>query len=182
MALLDELVYPWHDALAQQLHQTLIALHPSNQTVLLLAAEAEIDTAWIFQQQPVALLWKDVLEHAAKANRLRRLVQQVLDRLLPDNPARPFLQQLLDGKAPAVSAEPRAQDGMPTFLYGDDTVSEPEALLFGDDLTLPIGRVPGLIETLRRVLLVGPSVCKLTVSLGVGEQYGTASRIGPIYC
>jgi hypothetical protein len=36
MALLDELVYPWHDALARQLHQTLIALYPSNQTILLL--------------------------------------------------------------------------------------------------------------------------------------------------
>jgi hypothetical protein len=179
MALLDELVYPWHNAEAQQLHQTLIALYPSNQIILLLAAEAEVDTIWILQQQPPALLWKDVLDHAARANRLRKLVQRGLDRLLPDNPARPFLQQLLDGQAPAVSAEPRAEDGTPAFMHGDDTVSEPEALLFGDDLTMPIGQVPGLIETLRKVLLVGPSVCKLSVSLGAGQQYGTAFRIGP---
>jgi hypothetical protein len=179
MALLDELVYPWHDPVAQQLHRTLIALFPANQSVLLLAAEAQVDTTMIFQQQPVALLWKDVLEAAARANRVRALIPRALDRLLPDHPARPFLQQLLDGERPAVSAEPRAQDGTPAFLHADDSVSEPEALLFGDDLTMPIGQVSVLVETLRKVLLVGPSVCKLTVGFGAGEQYGTAFRIGP---
>jgi hypothetical protein len=179
MALVDELVYPWHDPVAQQLHRTLIALFPANQAVVLLAGEAQLDTSMIFQQQPVALLWKDVLEAAAQANRVRTLVRRALDRLLPDHPARPFLQQLLDGQTPAVSAEPRAQDGTPAFLHDDDSVSEPEALLFGDDLTMPIGQVSVLVETLRAVLLVGPSVCKLTVGFGAGEQYGTAFRIGP---
>jgi len=179
MALLDELVYPWHDPVAQQLHRTLIALHPSNQAAVLLAQEAGIDTTLIFQQQPVALLWKDVLDQAAASARLCPLVQRVLARLLPANPAAPFLRQLLAGEAPQVSAEPRAEDGTPAFLHANDAVSEPESLLFGDDLTLPIGQLPGLIEALHKVLLVGPAVCKLTVGFGAGEQYGTAFRIGP---
>jgi hypothetical protein len=179
MTLLDELEYPWADPLAQELHRTLIALQPSGPPVLLLAKQADVDTAWITEQQPVALLWKDVLEHAARADRLRALVRQVLDRLGEDHRARPFLQQLFDGARPQISAEPRATDATPTFLYADDSVSELEALLFGDDLTIPIGHVPGLISALGKLLVVSPSVCKLTVGFGGPEQYGTAFRIGP---
>jgi hypothetical protein len=179
MALLDELVYPWPDPLAQQLHRTLIALQPSGPPVLLLAQQAGINTSLVSEQQPVALLWRDVLEHSARANRLRGLVHQVLDLLGPDHPARPFLQQLLDGARPPISAEPRAADATPAFLHADDSVSGLEAMLFGDDLTIPIGHVPGLIAALGKVLVIGPSVCKLTVGLGGAEQYGTAFRIGP---
>ena len=179
MTLIDELVYPWPDPVAQELHRTLIALQPSGPPVLLLAQETGIDTAWINSNQPVALLWKDVLEHAAKAHRLGDLIARVLARLSSDHPARPFLQQLMDGGRPALSAEPRAANAQPDFLYADDEVSEPEAMLFGDDLTMPIGQVPGLIDALGRLLAVGPSVCKLTIGLVGGEQYGTAFRIGP---
>lgn len=179
MTLIDELVYPWPDPVAQELHRTLIALQPSGPPVLLLAQETGIDTAWINSNQPVALLWKDVLEHAAKAHRLGDLIARVLARLSSDHPARPFLQQLMDGGRPALSAEPRAVNAQPDFLYADDEVSEPEAMLFGDDLTMPIGQVPGLIDALGRLLAVGPSVCKLTIGLVGGEQYGTAFRIGP---
>src|SRR5215218_4908755 len=179
MTLLDELVYPWPDPLAQELHRTLIALQPSGPPVLLLAKQAGVDTSWISEQQPVALLWKDVLEHAAKANRLPTLIHQVLDLLGPDHPARPFLQQVLNGARPPISAEPRAADATPSFLHADDSVSGLEAMLFGDDLTIPIGHVPGLIAALNNLLVIGPSVCKLTVGLGGAEQYGTAFRIGP---
>ena len=179
MALLDELTYPWPEPSAQQLHRTLIALFPTNQAALLLAAEAGVDTGWIFQQQAVALLWKEVLDAAALAGMLHPLIRGVIDRVPPGSTATPFLRQLLDGEEPEVSAEPRAEDGTPAFLYADDAVGEPESMLFGDDLTIPIGRISGLIATLRKVLLVGPAVCKLTVGFGVGEQYGTAFRIGP---
>lgn len=179
MTLVDELVYPWQDPVGQDLHRTLIALQPSGPPVKLLAQETGIDTAWINWDQAVALLWKDVLEHAARAHRLGDLVGRVLARLSPDHPARPFLQELMDGVRPALSAEPRAANARPDFLHADDEVSEPEAMLFGDDLTIPIGQIPGLIDTLGRLLAVGPSVCKLTIGLGGGEQYGTAFRIGP---
>jgi hypothetical protein len=179
MSLLDELDYPWVDPLAQELHRTLIALQPSGPPVVLLAKQAGVKTAWIKEDQPVALLWKDVLEHAARANVLPALVRQVLELLGSEHQARPFLQQLLDGARPPISAEPRALDATPTFLHADDSVSGLEAKLFGDDLTIPIGHVPALITALGKLLLIGPSVCKLTVSFGGAEQYGTAFRIGP---
>jgi hypothetical protein len=178
MALLDELVYPFHDSTGQELHRTLIALQPAVPAVVLLAQEAGVDTSWLYQQQPVALLWKDVLDQAARAALLRPLVERVLARLASNHPAVPFLRGLLADQTPPVSAEPRADDGTPTFIHEDDAVSEPEALLFGADLTMPIGRLTGLIDALRQVLRVGPSVCKLTVGFGAGEQYGTGFRIG----
>jgi Trypsin-like peptidase domain len=179
MSLLDELEYPWVDPLAQDLHRTLIALQPSGPPALLLAKQAGVQTVFIKEQLPVALLWKEILDHAASANVLPALVRQVLGLLGRDHPDRRFLQQLLDGGRPPISAEPRALDATPTFLHADDSVSELEAMLFGDDLTIPIGHVPGLITALGKLLLIGPSVCKLTVGFGGAEQYGTAFRIGP---
>jgi hypothetical protein len=179
MALLDELRYPWHEPLAQQLHRTLVELYPTNQAAVLLAAEAGVDTGTIFQQQPVVFLWKEILDAAALGNLLPALVRRALDRLSPAHPSRPFLVALLAGETPAVSAEPRTPDGAPSFLHDDDTVSEPEAKLFGDDLTMPVGQVPGLIAALGKVLAVSPSVCKLTVGFAPGEQFGTAFRIAP---
>jgi Trypsin-like peptidase domain len=179
MALLDELHYPWHEPLARQLHRTLVDLYPSNQAAVLLAGEAGVDTSSIFQQQPVMFLWKEIVDAAAQGNFLPELVRRALDRLSPVHPSRPFLEELLAGENPAVSAEPRSVDGAPSFLHDDDTVSEPEAKLFGDDLTLPVGQVPGLITALGNALAVAPSVCKLTVGFSPGEQFGTAFRIAP---
>jgi hypothetical protein len=53
-------------------------------------------------------------------------------------------------------------------------------MLFGDDLTLATGRLPGLIGTLQLLLAVVSGVCKLTVEFaGGGTQFGTAFRIAP---
>ena len=67
-------------------------------------------------------------------------------------------------------------DKAPAF---DDGVSEPEALLFFDDLTIPTGRVPGLIETLTTLLARVPAVCLLRVTSAFGEFFGTGFRVGP---
>jgi hypothetical protein len=178
MTFLDEDPYPFHLPAAQQLYDTMISLHPNGQAALLFAKRAGLDTTWIFEQQAIAPLWKDILETAARAHRLRRLVQDVHDRLLEDNPARAFLGELLADRSPPVSAEPRADDGAPRFVHDDDTIGEPEALLFQDDLTLPIGRLPGLVETLRKLIVLAPAVCKLTVGFNGDSQYGTGFRIG----
>lgn len=179
MKLVDQLNYPWHEPIAQDLYRTLISLQPAGPAVKLLAEEAGIDTTWIYWEQPIALLWKEVLDHAAKAHQLTALIGRVLARLSPQHPAREFLQTLLVGGDPALSAEPLTGDAGPDFLHADDEVSEPESLLFGDDLTMSVGRVPGLITALEALLRVSPSVCKLTVGFIGGEQYGTAFRIGP---
>jgi hypothetical protein len=178
MAILDQCPYPWHVPAAQQLHDTLISLYPAPQAAILFAKRAQIDTAWILEQQPIAPLWKDILEAAAQAGRLRALVQDIHDRLLEDNPARAYLGEILADRSPPISAEPRYADGTPRFVHDDDSISEPEALLFREDLTLPIGKLQGLITTLQKLVELAPAVCKLTVHVNQDEQYGTGFRMG----
>src|SRR5262249_58574115 len=91
----------------------------------------------------------------------------------PSNSRVAFLDALLSAQPFAVSAEPLAMDG-PGF---NDTVLEPEALLFGDDLTIPAGKVAGLIATLGKLIELAPAVCLLRVECAAGEFYGTGFRI-----
>jgi hypothetical protein len=178
MGILDQYQYPWHEPAARQLHDLLISLYPNPQAALLLAAQAGIDVTWINSGQAIAPLWKDILEAAAGGARLRALVGAARDRLHPEHPARAFLDDLLADAAAPVAAGLLGPDQRPPFLHDDDTVTEPEALLFRDDLTVPVGRLPGLIATLERLAELAPGVCKLSVRFGTEEQYGTAFRIG----
>jgi Trypsin-like peptidase domain/Effector-associated domain 1 len=178
VTLLHDIPYPWQSPAAQQLHETLISLYPSSQAAMLMAKRSQVDTTWIFEQQAAAPLWKDILEAAATAGRLRALVRDAHDRLSSDNPARPFLGEILADRSPPTSAQLRDANGAPLFVHDDDSISEPEALLFRDDLTVPVGQLPGLIATLGKLVELAPGVCKLTVNVGGHEQYGTGFRIG----
>jgi hypothetical protein len=179
MTFLDEPVYPFALPVAQELYDALVSLHPSRQAALMFAkrAQVEVDTTWILEQ-PVALLWKDILQTAARVHRLRPLIRDVHDRLLEDNPARPLLADILADRSPPISAEARNPEEAPRFVFDNDSISEPEALLFQDDLTIPVGRLPGLVATLQQLIKLAPSVCKLTVDFGGSAQYGTGFRIG----
>jgi V8-like Glu-specific endopeptidase len=124
------------------------------------------------------MVWKDVLETAAKGKKTRGLVQLAYDEH-SDNPKALFLRALLDDTEPVRDAEPRGQYGAPRFVKDNDLVTENEALLFKDDLTLEIGRVPWLITTLQKLQTLAPAVCRLEVKRGPQSQHGTGFRIGP---
>jgi V8-like Glu-specific endopeptidase len=176
--LLDEFPYPWPDPDAQELHATLCQIYPTSKGALFVAARAGLDAAMLFGDQPAYLLWKDVLEASSTAGRTRALVQVVHDQN-PNNPRRPFLAALLQSQPVVIDREPRGLDSAPLFLKGGDDVTEPEALLFHDDLTLAIGRVKWLVGVLQRLLGVAPAVCRMVVDSVAGKQRGTAFRIGP---
>ena len=107
------------------------------------------------------------------------LARAAQDQLPPTAPLRSFLDQLLADRPVDTSGERRSVDGTPSFVTGDDTNLAPETLLYRDDLTVEIGRVPELIATLQRLVGLGPAVCKVTAGFGGdGRQYGTAFRIG----
>jgi hypothetical protein len=178
-SILQAFPYPFFQAEAQQLHETLTQLHPSGQAALLIAQQSGIDTSTIFGQQAPFFVWKEILEQAAATGQTAALVQVVRDRLHPNSPVRPFIEDLLAGRPTRVSGEPRDAEGAPRFVADSDLVSEPEALLYQDDLTIQVGRVPALITTLQRLVTLAPAVCKLTVDIGGDGQYGTAFRIGP---
>ena len=121
----------------------------------------------------------DILNKAAIDGLLRALVQTACNRLTPNSQYRPFLEDLLADKPVVPDTEPRSADGTPNFLKDSDEVLEPEALLYYDDLTIEIGRVPGLITTLQRLVTLAPAVCKLAVDIHGAGQSGTGFRIGP---
>lgn len=179
VAILDAFPYPWHEPDAQQLHVVLYQLHPTTQAAALIAQESGIDMAYINSLQAPAFVWKDILDAAGSAGVTRQLVEKVRDRLNANNPRRLFVEELLANLTPRTEGEPLSADGAPSFIKDSDDVSEPEALLYYDDLTIQIGRVPRMIAALQRLVTLAPAVCRLVVDIyGVGK-YGTAFRISP---
>lgn len=178
-SILDSFRYPHYQPEAQQLLVTLSQLNPTVQNALLIAQRVDIDTTMIDSQQPVFFVWKQILEAASTAGILRELVQEVYNRLNLKSPMRPFLENLLANNPTSIEIEPRDLDGAPNFISDTDDVSEPEALLYYEDLTIQIGRVPSLIQTLQNLVTLAPAVCRLIVDVYGNWQYGTGFRIGP---
>ena len=180
-SILDAFQYPFHEPVAQQLHAVLTQLYPTPQGALLVSQRAGIDTSFINFQQAPAFLWAAVLEMAAQSGLTRELVRQVHDLVNPNSPRRPFLDDLLADRKPPTEGEPRSADGCADVPPGGtDDVSEPEGpLLYHDDLTIAIGRAPGLIMTLQRLVELAPAVCKLAVDVHALKKEGTAFRVGP---
>jgi hypothetical protein len=178
-SVLNAFPYPWHVAEAQQLHVVLSQIYPAPQGALLIAQKAGVDTGFIFAQQAPVYLWKDILDQAAVSGLIRDLVQTVYDTVGERNPNRLFLDALLKDQQPPVEGVPRNDQGAPLFIHDNDDISEPEALLYHDDLTIQIGRVPSLIATLQRLVELAPSVCKLSIGYHGRSGQGTGFRIGP---
>jgi V8-like Glu-specific endopeptidase len=172
--------YPWTRPEARQLHVELTRTFPNQQDALRLAAAAGFNQGSLFVNQAPALLWQQILNTGAPMGLNPGLAQAVHDELPTTAPLRSFLADLLADKPVATSGEQRSVDGTPSFVTGDDRDMEPEALLFRDDLTLEIGRLPAMIATLQRLVSLSPGVCKVTAGFGgSGHQFGTAFRIGP---
>src|SRR5688572_27711900 len=156
VSIVDTFPFPFHLPEAQELHATLADIYPTSSRALYVAARAGMNQALLFGDQPAFFLWRDILEESAKGAKTRDVVQVVRD-LNPTSPRRLFIEALLTAEPPAVDLQPRTADGAPSFLKSDDNVTEQEALLFHDDLTLEIGRVPWLIEVLQGLVAIAPS-------------------------
>ena len=144
---------------------------------MLLAQNAGMNVYVINDDQAPYLLWADILKEAATQGATRQLVTLARDQN-PKSPHRPLLNAVLAGTPVVTEREPRGANGEPAFRTGDDSVTESEALLFHDDLTISSGRLRWLIEVLERLEKVAPAVCRLDVVATTGEQTGTAFRIG----
>ena len=175
---IDEVGYPWHLEIAQQLHRNLYKAKPSKEMAILIAEMAGIDTGFINTDKAIVFLWKDLLDAASGEGALRDLIKSVLDQLGVRHPFRRFFEDLLASGEGPVCIEPVDAYGKPSFIDGDDGITEQEALLFLDDLTLPIGRLPSLIDTLQKLERLAPAVCRLMVTIDTTVQYGTGFRIG----
>jgi V8-like Glu-specific endopeptidase len=158
---------------------TLTRLHPTTPDALPVAEKAGISSAFLNTQQSGINLWHDILEKAATDGITRDLVQTARDLLSDRSPRRPFLDDLLANRRPLIEGEHRHADGTPVFVTGDDSITEPEALLYRDDLTIQIGRVPALISTLERLVELAPTVCRLVVDVHGQGMQGSGFRIAP---
>lgn len=176
-ALLDTFPYPFHLREAQQLHRTVTNLYDTKAKAVAIAQDTGIDTTLIDVDQAVFYVWREILKEAAKQGSLRKLIQNIFERLSDTSPMRPYLEELLANKTVPPDAEPVRADGSPKFIKDNDEVKEKEALLFRDDLTLQIGRLPAVIKVLQRMVELSPSVCKLSIDVEGSSQIGTGFRV-----
>lgn len=179
--ILTDIPFPWSDPRAKALYGMLCDIYPTSSGAIYVALDAGLPRAILNGEQPAARLWREILIAGAVAVVNRRIVEIVRDEN-PRNPKVGFLDSLLDPTKPTVlpEANERSSAGQPKFIHGDDTVLKDESLLFHDDLTMPIGRIPWLIEVLGRLQKLAPSICRLKVESAAGSgQWGTAFRIAP---
>ncbi len=177
MSIFDELPYPFQKPIAQELLRTMVALYRSEREAIALVEQHGIDQADVTPNLTTRQLWHELLIMGNQRGVTRDIVQAARGQF-PKNPRAAILDALLNDQPVPVSAEPTDAAGNPApFISGTDTVTKPEALLFFDDLTLPVGRVPGLIDTLRRMVDAAPAVCLLRTANGFGEFFGTGFRI-----
>src|ERR1017187_7346101 len=170
--------YPWYEPDAMELFRTLYKVVPRPQRALQIAASAGMDTGMINPDQPPYDLWQQILEASSPAAKTKALLKK-----LREDPslaaAHPLLEALLTAQPAVVDREPSAANGQPAFRVASDDVSEAEALLFLDDLTIAAGGLPWLIQVLGNIQALTPSVCRIEVALNNSYKSGTGFRIGP---
>ena len=173
MPILDEFPFPFHKPMAQELMRVMAGFYRSEREAVLFTAPFGVDFTMIPPGLAPIELWFVLLPMLATQGTLRAAVKATRDQF-PNNPRAPFLDALLADRSAPVSAEPISNQG-PGF---NDAVSEPEALLFFDDLTMPVGKVANLIATLNKMIAIAPAICLLRVDNGFGTFFGTGFRIG----
>lgn len=178
MSWIDEIRYPWTNEIAQQVHRNVMKAKPDKKMAMHIAQCAGIDVDYVEFDQAVAFVWKDLLEYSSSNGQLRDLLNEVLKQLSDKHPYRKFFADILDSGNADIEAEPVDSLGKPSFITGDDDITEQESLLYADDLTLPIGKLRALIETLAKLETLQSAICKLVVEVGNHEQAGTGFRIG----
>lgn len=172
MAILDEFPFPFEKATAQELMRVMAGLYRTETQAILFTQPFGIDPLEITPNLNAINLWHELLEKLAILGRVREMVQAARDQS-PRNARAPFLDALLADKSTPLSAEPFSDQG-PGF---NDSVSQKEALLFFDDLTMPVGKVSNLIATLTTMIAISPAICLLRVDNPFGSFFGTGFRI-----
>jgi V8-like Glu-specific endopeptidase len=184
----DALRFPWHRDDAQKLHQVLVALTPDlgapgwiNQRY----RQCGEDLPGLTLPNPPDQIWTEALNNLTPRNGLDKLCKVIRSEFPDHRVVQATVRAVEDAQAEKRSvrvrsdvAEPTDGDRTTAFLRGSDQISEPEALLYYDDLTIAFGRLPALIRTLERLFAIGPAVCRLEVDVHGLGWLGTAFRIG----
>ncbi|MDP2305102.1 MAG: trypsin-like peptidase domain-containing protein [Pseudomonadota bacterium] len=172
---IDNAPFPWHEPLARDLLSRLTDafFEPVEVKELVRGAKAP-NAARIAWGNDIHRVWSDTLDRAAAEGALRDLLMFINDQGSIPKHLAAFLSDLLADRAPATDPGPRGQAG-PDF---PSTVTLPEALLFGEDLSEPVGSIPELLDSIGRVMRWRTSVCRLRVTAADGRRfYGTGTLL-----
>lgn len=114
MAIINELPYPFHKPMAQELLRTMVALYRSEREAIALVEQHGIDPADIKQNLTVRQLWHELLQMGNVRGVTADIVRAA--RLeFPKSPRAAFLDAVLADHVVPVSAEPPdAATGQPT--------------------------------------------------------------------
>lgn len=169
MSILGESPFPFHKPDGQELWRVIAGMFPVPFDAITFAQRFGVDPLDVQPNLTPRQLWYFLLQQTAIQGTTRDMVTEARNRH-PRSPHAPFLTALIDDQDCIVSAEP---------VDFDPTITQPEALLFTDDLTMPAGQLPNLIATLQRLYMLLPAVCLLRVKSAGMSFYGTGFRIGP---
>ena len=176
MSIVDEFPFPFEKPLGQELMRVMAGFYRTEREALLFTQPFGIDPLTIAPNLSTINLWHDLLQDLAIKGTVRAAVQATRQQFA-NSPRAPFLDALLTDQLAPMSAEPLPDHGPGFDEPGfDDNVSKSEALLFFDDLAMPVGKVPNLIATLNRMIAVAPAVCLLRVENLSGSFFGTGFR------
>lgn len=175
MSIFKAATYPWHEREAVELHRKLVELYPTAKAGTFVGVKAGVGPGEIPDDIGV-FVWKAILEAAWLAQIGERLVQIARDDK-PTSAAVPFFDALLAAAPPPIVADRAGKDGSAVFLVANDTISQAEALLFKDDLSMSVGRLPWLIAVLQRLRDLAPAILRLNVTYGDRSGSGTGFRI-----
>ncbi|MFB7122121.1 trypsin-like peptidase domain-containing protein [Kitasatospora sp. NPDC056273] len=165
---LDSYPFRWTDPGAVELRDLLASVHFRVNPVLELAQQAGIAPAEVNWDQPMSLVWFDLITVARKQEKLRPL----LDRIAagPDQALAARVRELLAARPVLPAPEPELPSGTWAAFRDPD---EQERQIF---------RASGFqdVAFLRRGAELATAVCRLLVTHPDGQAcYGTAFRIGP---
>jgi Trypsin-like peptidase domain/Effector-associated domain 1 len=114
-------------------------------------------------------MWVAILTLLSAKGKLRDLVSNVAKRTHDSSVASTLGALLSSAELP--------QKPLSAGPVEADKVTEEEALLFGDNLTVSVAELGTLITTLALLLKLSPSVCRITVNSARYHSYGTGFRV-----
>jgi len=163
---LDTLTLDFSRREVQELRDLLADNYYRDTQVEALVRASGIKPAMIAWDRPMLFVWDDVLATARKQDRLRLLLQNVIDG--PDKAVGGRIAELVAAD-PVVSAPPA--DGEPDWknFDGTDTL---ERIIQAESTLLDVAFLQQGVE-------LSAAVCRLLVTLDGRQVYGTGFRIGP---
>lgn len=182
MSILDCPAFPFPDAAARQLWRILADQYSNDGEIVTVLRKHGITVA-LPASSPVTKFaaenaWRCCLETLTPAQR-RDVVRTALDEA-SDPDVRAFVEALLENRLPTLREFPLGLSGS-QFFSGSSLITVEEALIYGDDLSAPVARIPSIKSALASVEPWLSGVCHLRLNLRGGVAIGTGFRISKNY-